>query len=205
MRRKSMMLLLCIALTGSLLTGCGDTKKEQKTEQNKQTETVDNKTEQTAKEEQTQTPDETTETPETVQATKKPVQTPTARKKDTKSAKATDTPQPSDAVEPKDMMTFSAKVENSCEKMTIKAFYISSYGENAWSDNLLKSRVAYGKTSKKIKLRMPADQLRWDLKVITADGKKVIFHELDVSECDSSHITITLMYDEDGNPVAIAV
>ena len=36
--------------------------------------------------------------------------------------------------------------------------------------------------------------------MITADGKKVIFHELDVSECDSSNITITLMYDEDGNP-----
>ena len=69
----------------------------------------------------------------------------------------------------------------------------------------MKSKVAYGKVSKKMKLRMPADQLRWDLKVITADGKKVIFHELDVSECDSSHITITLMYDEDGNPVAIAV
>ena len=110
-----------------------------------------------------------------------------------------------DRVEPRDMMTFSAKVENSCEKMTIKAFYISSYGENAWSDNLMKSKVAYGKVSKKMKLRMPADQLRWDLKVITADGKKVIFHELDVSECDSSNITITLMYDEDGNPVAIAV
>ena len=198
MRRKSIMLFLCVALTGSLLTGCGDTKKEQKTEQNK-------KTEQTAEEEQTQTPDDMTEIQETAQATKKPVQTPTARKKDNKSVKATDTPRPSDAVEPRDMMTFSAKVENSCEKMTIKAFYISSYGENAWSDNLMKSKVAYGKVSKKMKLRMPADQLRWDLKVITADGKKVIFHELDVSECDSSNITITLMYDEDGNPVAIAV
>ena len=200
MRRKSIMLFLCVALTGSLLTGCGDTKKEQKTEQNKKTEAVDNKSEQTAEEEQTQTPDDMTEIQETAQATKKPVQTPTARKKDNKSVKATDTP-----VEPRDMMTFSAKVENSCEKMTIKAFYISSYGENAWSDNLMKSKVAYGKVSKKMKLRMPADQLRWDLKVITADGKKVIFHELDVSECDSSNITITLMYDEDGNPVAIAV
>ena len=199
MRRKSIMLFLCVALTGSLLTGCGDTKKEQKTEQNKKTEAVDNKSE------QTQTPDDMTEIQETAQATKKPVQTPTARKKDNKSVKATDTPRPSDAVEPRDMMTFSAKVENSCEKMTIKAFYISSYGENAWSDNLMKSKVAYGKVSKKMKLRMPADQLRWDLKVITADGKKVIFHELDVSECDSSNITITLMYDEDGNPVAIAV
>ena len=205
MRRKSIMLFLCVALTGSLLTGCGDTKKEQKTEQNKKTEAVDNKSEQTAEEEQTQTPDDMTEIQETAQATKKPVQTPTARKKDNKSVKATDTPRPSDAVEPRDMMTFLAKVENSCEKMTIKAFYISSYGENAWSDNLMKSKVAYGKVSKKMKLRMPADQLRWDLKVITADGKKVIFHELDVSECDSSNITITLMYDEDGNPVAIAV
>ena len=43
MRRKSIMLFLCVALTGSLLTGCGDTKKEQKTEQNKKTEAVDNK------------------------------------------------------------------------------------------------------------------------------------------------------------------
>ena len=203
MRRKSIMLFLCVALTGSLLTGCGDTKKEQKTEQNKKTEAVDNKSEQTAEEEQTQTPDDMTEIQETAQATKKPVQTPTARKKDNKSVKATDTPRPSDAVEPRDMMIFSAKVENSCEKMTIKAFYISSYGENAWSDNLMKSKVAYGKVSKKMKLRMPADQLRWDLKVITADGKKVIFHELDVSECDSSNITNTLQYEEVAIPVAI--
>ena len=122
MRRKSIMLFLCVALTGSLLTGCGDTKKEQKTEQNKKTEAVDNKSEQTAEEEQTQTPDDMTEIQETAQATKKPVQTPTARKKDNKSVKATDTPRPSDAVEPRDMMTFSAKVENSCEKMTIKLF-----------------------------------------------------------------------------------
>ena len=76
------MLFLCVALTGSLLTGCGDTKKEQKTEQNKKTEAVDNKSEQTAEEEQTQTPDDMTEIQETAQATKKPVQTPTARKKD---------------------------------------------------------------------------------------------------------------------------
>ena len=87
MRRKSIMLFLCVALTGSLLTGCGDTKKEQKTEQNKKTEAVDNKSEQTAEEEQTQTPDDMTEIQETAQATKKPVQTPTARKKDNKSVK----------------------------------------------------------------------------------------------------------------------
>ena len=102
MRRKSIMLFLCVALTGSLLTGCGDTKKEQKIEQNKKTEAVDNKSEQTAEEEQTQTPDDMTEIQETAQATKKPVQTPTARKKDNKSVKATDTPRPSDAVEPRD-------------------------------------------------------------------------------------------------------
>ena len=84
MRRKSIMLFLCVALTGSLLTGCGDTKKEQKTEQNKKTEAVDNKSEQTAEEEQTQTPDDMTEIQETAQATKKPVQTPTARKKITR-------------------------------------------------------------------------------------------------------------------------
>lgn len=205
MKRKSMMMLLCIALTGSLLTGCGDTKKEQKAaKQDKKTEAVNEKTEQTTPGEQTEAPQQT-EAPDVTQNVKQPVQTPTAKKKPAKSTKTTEAPQSSDAVEPKDMMTFSAKVENSCEKMTIKAFYISSYGENAWSENLMKSSVAYGKVSKKIKLRMPADQLRWDLKVITADGKKVIFHELDVSECDSSHITITLMYDEDGNPVAIAV
>ncbi len=58
---------------------------------------VDNKSEQTAEEEQTQTPDDMTEIQETAQATKKPVQTPTARKKDNKSVKATDTPRPSDA------------------------------------------------------------------------------------------------------------
>ena len=68
MRRKSIMLFLCVALTGSLLTGCGDTKKEQKTEQNKKTEAVDNKSEQTAEEEQTQTPDDMTEIQETAMA-----------------------------------------------------------------------------------------------------------------------------------------
>lgn len=205
MKKKSIMMLLCIALTGSLLTGCGDTKKEQKAaESKKKTEAVSSEPEQTMTEQMTEAPEDTV-TPDNAQTTKKPVQTPTARKNTSKNTKATEAPQASDAVEPKDMMTFLAKIENACPNMKIKALYISSYGENAWSDNLLKSSIAYGKISKKIKLRMPADQLRWDLKVITADGKKVIFHELDVSECDSSHITITLMYDEDDNPVAIAV
>lgn len=205
MRKKLVILLMCTSLTCALMTGCGD-KKDSET---KATQSAEETQDPDATEDDSQEPDETAEAQssepeESAKTSSSKTSAPKAstNTKANSSTKATKKPEPT---KKKVMATLAARIENSCEKMTIKELYVSSYGEDAWGDNLLTKSIAYEKTSKRIKIKMPVEQQRWDIKVIDSKGKTVIFRELDVSECDTSNITITLMYDEEGNPIAIAV
>ena len=208
MRKKIGMLLLCASVAGTVLTACGDKKDEDSS--------VVESTERPQSDDDTESTDDTDEpedTPESDTAqTTQPVASqktneaktsaPTKKSNSSTSTKSTKKPQ---ATEKKAMSKMRARIENACEKVTMKELYVSAYGQDAWGENLLTKSIAYEKTSKRISIIMPAEQQRWDVKVVDSKGKTSIFRELDVSECDTSNITITLTYDDEGNPIAIAV
>lgn len=203
MKKKLVMLLLCISMTCTALTGCGDKKdSDTKTTQSaKETQSADSENEETEEPEAT-TSVESTEPTSSTKSDVKKTSAPKASKASDANTKTTNSPAPTKKVA---MTKFMARIENSCDKITMKELYVSSYGEGAWGENLLAKPLAYDKSTKRIAVKMPVDQQRWDIKVITDKGKKVVFRELDVSECDTANITITLMYDDEGNPIAIAV
>ncbi len=100
----------------------------------------------------------------------------------------------------------AVKIENQIPSYTIKSMRISSYGQDQWSDNILERAIKPQKTGDAYAPKTGEEPV-WDIWTAgTEKGKEktMTFLELNLIECESDPIIITLFLDDDGNPAAVA-
>lgn len=199
--KKAVICVLCVMM---VITGCGKKGEETKAPK-KEAPKVTLAPEETKTPKQSDAPESTatvTATPKSTKASAPAVTSTVKPKKRKVTPKKTKTPEKEEPVMEIKKITVPASIENDGKK-DIAKLYMSQAGMNQWSDDLLQGKtLKVGEKVKKIKFKTEPDQLRWDLKLVYAGGKKAICHELDVSECDLSKISITLLLDEEGNAIA---
>lgn len=83
--------------------------------------------------------------------------------------------------------------ENKCG-VDLKELYLSGAGRDDWGDNLLSSGLK-DKESAKGTLLIDAANVKWDIKAVDGNGDSVEFEGLDLSECSTSGVTMTLSFD----------
>ncbi|MCR5390794.1 MAG: hypothetical protein K6E77_08570 [Lachnospiraceae bacterium] len=83
--------------------------------------------------------------------------------------------------------------ENKCG-VDLKELYLSGAGRDDWGDNLLGSGLK-DKESAKGTLLIDAANVKWDIKAVDGNGDSVEFQGLDLSECSTSGVTMTLSFD----------
>ena len=82
--------------------------------------------------------------------------------------------------------------ENKCG-VDLKELYLSGAGRDDWGDNLLGSGLK-DKESAKGTLLIDAANVKWDIKAVDGNGDSVEFQGLDLSECSTSGVTMTLSF-----------
>ncbi|WP_294373281.1 hypothetical protein [uncultured Clostridium sp.] len=76
--------------------------------------------------------------------------------------------------------------------------YTSGAGTDDWGDDLLGGQVLSPNTQlQDIAFNIDADNLKWDLLAKDEAGDALEFYGLDLSECSTDGITISLTYDRD--------
>ncbi|MCD7825635.1 MAG: hypothetical protein LUH14_06725 [Clostridiaceae bacterium] len=103
----------------------------------------------------------------------------------------------------------SLTIQNQIPNYLVQTLCISAYGQDAWGENILADTQITPKGSVSVRVPLPDGSLIWDIKTTgTSKGQKkaytLKFLELDLTECDSEPIIVTLMLDDDENPIAIA-
>ncbi len=83
--------------------------------------------------------------------------------------------------------------ENKCG-VDLKELYLSGAGRGVWGDNLLSSGLK-DKESAKGTLLIDAENVKWNIKAVDGNGDSVEFQGLDLGNCDTSGITMTLSFD----------
>lgn len=82
--------------------------------------------------------------------------------------------------------------ENKCG-VDLKELYLSGAGRDDWGDNLLGSGLKDGESAKGT-LLIDAANVKWDIKAVDGEGDSVEFQGLDLSECSTSGVTMTLSF-----------
>ena len=82
--------------------------------------------------------------------------------------------------------------ENKCG-VDLKELYLSGAGRDDWGDNLLGSGLKDGESAKGT-LLIDAENVKWDIKAVDGEGDSVEFQGLDLSECSTSGVTMTLSF-----------
>ncbi len=72
--------------------------------------------------------------------------------------------------------------------------YLSGAGRDDWGNNLLPSGIKAGQSAKGA-LVIDQDNVQWDVKAIDNNGDAVEFQGLDLSNCSTSGVTLTLAFD----------
>ena len=74
--------------------------------------------------------------------------------------------------------------------------YTSGANVEDWGDNLITGGVTFAPGSGiKATFNVDAKNLKWDFKAVDKEGTSLEFNGLDLSNCDSSGITVKLSYD----------
>lgn len=82
--------------------------------------------------------------------------------------------------------------ENKCG-VDLKELYLSGAGRDDWGSNLLGSGLKDGESAKGT-LLIDAANVKWDIKAVDGEGDSVEFQGLDLSECSTSGVTMTLSF-----------
>lgn len=82
--------------------------------------------------------------------------------------------------------------ENKCG-VDLKELYLSGAGRDDWGSNLLGSGLKDGESAKGT-LLIDAENVKWDIKAVDGEGDSVEFQGLDLSECSTSGVTMTLSF-----------
>ena len=72
--------------------------------------------------------------------------------------------------------------------------YLSGAGRAEWGNNLLPSGIKAGQSAKGA-LAIDEDNLKWDVRAVDNNGDAVEFQGLDLSDCSTSGVTLTLAFD----------
>lgn len=72
--------------------------------------------------------------------------------------------------------------------------YLSGAGRAEWGNNLLPSGIKAGQSAKGA-LVIDAENVKWDVKAVDTNGDAVEFQGLDLSNCSTSGVTLTLAFD----------
>ncbi len=83
--------------------------------------------------------------------------------------------------------------ENKCG-VDLKELYLSGAGRDDWGSNTLSSALKDGESAKGT-LIIDAENVKWDIKAVDGNGDSVEFQGLDLSECSTSGVTMTLSFD----------
>lgn len=83
--------------------------------------------------------------------------------------------------------------ENKCG-VDLKELYLSGAGRDEWGSNTLGSDLKDGESAKGT-LLIDAENVKWDIKAVDGNGDSVEFEGLDLSECNTSGVTMTLSFD----------
>lgn len=102
------------------------------------------------------------------------------------------------------VIQLSAAVVNQYPNLTIKQLYLSGAGQEAWGSELLNGQEMPTGTQLPLVLNIDKNNVKWDIKAVDENGTAVEFRNLDLSNASTSGVTITLMAQEDGSPIAVA-
>lgn len=91
-----------------------------------------------------------------------------------------------------DVLQVPVTFENKCG-VDLKELYLSGAGRDDWGDNLLGSGLKDGESAKGT-LLIDAANVKWDIKAVDGEGDSVEFQGLDLSECSTSGVTMTLSF-----------
>lgn len=95
-------------------------------------------------------------------------------------------------------------VINRVPETIIKKLYISGAGIETWGDDLLKGQEMPTDTQLSLVFNIDKNNVAWDIKAVDEEGTEVAFRNLDLSNVYTTGGVITLLVDEEGNPVATA-
>ena len=95
-------------------------------------------------------------------------------------------------------------VINKVPDTIIKKLYISGAGIETWGDDLLKGQEMPTDTQLSLVFNIDKNNVAWDIKAVDEEGTEVAFRNLDLSNVYTTGGVITLLVDEEGNPVATA-
>ena len=86
--------------------------------------------------------------------------------------------------------------ENKCG-VDLKELYLSGAGRDEWGSDTLGGQGLKDGESAKGTLLIDANNIKWDIKAVDGNGDSVEFEGLDLSNCDSSGVTMTLAFNGD--------
>lgn len=177
MKKKLLAIMIASVMVCGILIGCGGSSST-KTNSTEPAKTTD-----TAKE-NTEKPKENTEKPK--ETTDKAKETADAAKKDTS---ATDNTQ--------QVIQVPVNIMNGTD-VDFAELYTSGANVEDWGDNLIGNGVTFAPGSGiHATFNVDANNLKWDFKAVDCNGDSLEFNGLDLSNCNTSGITIKLMYDRD--------
>ncbi|MBR5338331.1 MAG: hypothetical protein IK152_10135 [Lachnospiraceae bacterium] len=84
--------------------------------------------------------------------------------------------------------------ENKCG-VDLKELYLSGAGRDEWGTDALGGQGLKSGESAKGALVIDAENVKWDIKAVDGNGDSVEFQGLDLSECSTSGVTMTLAFD----------
>lgn len=76
--------------------------------------------------------------------------------------------------------------------------YTSGAGIDNWGESILGAGVKFGAgTAVKTAFNVDANNLKWDFKAVDSAGDSIEFQGLDLSNCNTTGVTVKLSYDRD--------